>query len=176
MGDELCCHNVTCWGDVITPLSARLRLLLGPTAIIYENDCGSSIVGPNSSSPSLGRIAPELTHVSVDLYDGCNSPTTDTHTDTPTYTHTHTCTSASNQQPPRSSPPKSGHRSTTVPPRVGGLLAGCCAVDGIATDRTRTPDQPSRFLGRLGRTPVFPPLFLLQTGRSRGGCRVRTAG
>ena len=92
MGDELCCHNVTCWGDVITPLSARLRLLLGPTAIIYENDCGSSIVGPNSSSPSLGRIAPELTHVSVDLYDGCNSPTTDTHTDTPTYTHTHTHT------------------------------------------------------------------------------------
>eukprot|EP00041_Stephanoeca_diplocostata_P017974 m.372712 g.372712 ORF g.372712 m.372712 type:complete len:183 (-) comp20876_c0_seq8:4171-4719(-) len=42
MGDELCCHNSACWASTIQPLSEKLRQLLGPDQIIYENDCADS--------------------------------------------------------------------------------------------------------------------------------------
>jgi hypothetical protein len=40
LGDEICCHNSSCWHDQLYPLSAKLRALLGPNAILYENECG----------------------------------------------------------------------------------------------------------------------------------------
>lgn len=63
LGDELCCHDVSCWHRVLDPLSAQLRALLGPKALLYENECGDSIVG-------LDKIAPDLDWVSVDIYKG----------------------------------------------------------------------------------------------------------
>ena len=36
--DEICCHNSSCWHGQLYPLSAKLRALLGPDAIL----CGHS--------------------------------------------------------------------------------------------------------------------------------------
>jgi len=62
---------------VLVPLSVALRRLLGPAAILYENDCSSSITGsedpvapPPNGTTGLDRIAPELNYVSVDIYAG----------------------------------------------------------------------------------------------------------
>lgn len=34
LGDEICCHNSSCWHDQLYPISAKLRKLLGPQAIL----------------------------------------------------------------------------------------------------------------------------------------------
>lgn len=75
LGDEVCCHNSTCWHGQLYPISAKLRSLLGQDAILYENDCGDSVAGgcdaarPACEKP-LDKFPPALNWVSIDLYDG----------------------------------------------------------------------------------------------------------
>jgi hypothetical protein len=75
LGDEICCHNSSCWHGQIYPLSAKLRALLGPSAILYENECGDSIAGGGMAhghpiGPPLDKIAPDLDWLSFDVYKG----------------------------------------------------------------------------------------------------------
>jgi hypothetical protein len=75
LGDEICCHNSSCWHDQLYPMSAKLRDLLGPKAMLYENECGDSIAGGGMAhghpvGPPLDKIAPDLDFVSIDLYKG----------------------------------------------------------------------------------------------------------
>eukprot|EP01052_Picozoa_sp_SAG31_P005399 SAG31_NODE_237_length_19590_cov_13.149915_5_plen_341_part_00 len=75
VGDEICCHNSSCWHAQLYPISAKLRALLGPKAILYENECISSILGGGTAhghlvGPPLDKIAPDLDLISVDLYRG----------------------------------------------------------------------------------------------------------
>ena len=37
LGDELCCHNSTCWDTVLDPLATEFRKQLGPDAILATN-------------------------------------------------------------------------------------------------------------------------------------------
>ena len=73
LGDEICCHNSSCWRGQLYPMSAHLRQLLGSPAILYTNECQDSLTGGNYSShghavgPPLDKIAPDLDVVSVDL-------------------------------------------------------------------------------------------------------------
>ena len=39
---EICCHNSTCWHGQLYPLSAKLRALLGPAAILCERTAGAA--------------------------------------------------------------------------------------------------------------------------------------
>ena len=52
--------------------AASLGKLLGPKAILYENECGDSIAGggPSHAGPPLDKVAPELDYISIDLYEG----------------------------------------------------------------------------------------------------------
>lgn len=59
----VCCHDVPCWSATMEPLTKRLRALLGPDAILYENDCGDSFTG-------LKSIPEELDIISFDIYVG----------------------------------------------------------------------------------------------------------
>jgi hypothetical protein len=75
LGDEICCHNTSCWHDQLYPLSSKLRKLLGPKVILYDNECGDSIAGGGTShgrpvGPPLDKVAPELDYISIDLYKG----------------------------------------------------------------------------------------------------------
>ena len=38
LGDEMCCRNISCW-EQYAPYTAKLRALLGPSAILYTNEC-----------------------------------------------------------------------------------------------------------------------------------------
>ena len=67
LGDEICCHNSSCWHDQLYPLSAHLRALLGSDALLYTNECGDSIAGDARSGPPLDRIAPDLDLLSIDI-------------------------------------------------------------------------------------------------------------
>ena len=49
--------------------------LLGPDAILYENECGDSLAGGGMAhghpvGPPLDKVAPDLDLISVDLYEG----------------------------------------------------------------------------------------------------------
>ena len=89
LGDEICCDiSVSCWDGLLSPLASKFRSLLGPTKIIYVNECGGAIAGRNCScdphtsptcggcdaghpeQPALRQISPALSHISVDLYAG----------------------------------------------------------------------------------------------------------
>ena len=75
LGDEICCHNSTCWHAQLYPLAAQLRSLLGSDAVLYENDCADSIIGGGMAhghpvGPPLDKVAPDLDIVSVDVYKG----------------------------------------------------------------------------------------------------------
>lgn len=76
LGDEICCHNSSCWHGQLYPMSAYLRQLLGAKAILYTNECQDSLTGGNYTShghkvgPPLDRVAPALDILSVDLYAG----------------------------------------------------------------------------------------------------------
>jgi hypothetical protein len=76
VGDEICCHNTSCWHDQLYPVSSKLRKLLGPKAILYENDCGDSIAGSGTypgappAGPPLDMVAPDLDYISIDTYKG----------------------------------------------------------------------------------------------------------
>eukprot|EP01043_Picozoa_sp_COSAG02_P020703 COSAG02_NODE_1026_length_15134_cov_382.979714_19_plen_301_part_00 len=65
LGDEICCRNSSCWHDMLYPLSAKLRSLLGRDAILYENECGISAL-----FDKLDKIPPDLDWFSVDGYWG----------------------------------------------------------------------------------------------------------
>ena len=73
-GDEICCHNSTCWQGQLNPITAKLRGLLGPKAILYAAECGDSIAGMAGDCPldrhpecrdPIDRIAPHLDWVGV---------------------------------------------------------------------------------------------------------------
>ena len=55
IGDELCSHNIyPCWKLSMGPLVKKVRALLGPTALLYTNECESSFsnhTGKNTSNP-----------------------------------------------------------------------------------------------------------------------------
>ena len=75
LGDEICCHNSSCWHAQLYPLSAKLRALLGTKAILYENECGDSLAGGGMAhghpvGPPLDKVAPDLDFISIDLYKG----------------------------------------------------------------------------------------------------------
>eukprot|EP01051_Picozoa_sp_SAG22_P016498 SAG22_NODE_2340_length_2689_cov_1.976448_2_plen_585_part_01 len=78
VGDEICCHNSSCWEDQLVPITSKLRQFLGPNALLYENDCTDSIEGANDSfhcqeprgCPPIRHIAPALDYVSADYYTG----------------------------------------------------------------------------------------------------------
>ena len=44
MGDEICCSNKACWDGQLAPVSAKLRALLGPKAILYTNECSGRYI------------------------------------------------------------------------------------------------------------------------------------
>lgn len=69
LGDELCCHNSSCWAATIDPIAAHLRARLGADALLYENDCVDSVVGA-SGQPPLERVSVDLNFVSADMYVG----------------------------------------------------------------------------------------------------------
>ena len=50
------------------PLLKKIRALLGPTALLYTNECESSFV--NHTGPSLDKLPPELDLIS---FDACES-------------------------------------------------------------------------------------------------------
>jgi hypothetical protein len=89
LGDEICCHaSVSCWEGLLNPLAAKFRALLGPSKILYVNECGTAIAGRNCScdphssptcggcdaghpgTPPIQRISAALSHISVDMYAG----------------------------------------------------------------------------------------------------------
>ena len=35
LGDEICCMNTSCWDTTLRPVTEKLRLLLGPSALLY---------------------------------------------------------------------------------------------------------------------------------------------
>ena len=70
VGDEICCHNTSCWHGQLYPISAKLRALLGPRTLLYENECIDSYMGGVRAGPPLDKTAPDLNLVSVDLYRG----------------------------------------------------------------------------------------------------------
>jgi hypothetical protein len=62
IGDEICCAHPKCWPQLDT-VAKTLRQLLGPTAILYLNECAISHEWEFS-----GPIPADLDYVSVDLY------------------------------------------------------------------------------------------------------------
>lgn len=64
LGDELCCRNISCW-DQYVPYTAKLRALLGASAILYTNEC--ALMGA-AGWPENISIAPEFNYFSVDTY------------------------------------------------------------------------------------------------------------
>jgi hypothetical protein len=65
LGDEICCYNTSCWHGQLYPMSAKLRSLLGPRAILYENECGTPVL-----FDQLDKIPPDLDWISIDGYWG----------------------------------------------------------------------------------------------------------
>ena len=67
IGDEICCNAPECWPQ-LDAVSAQLRKLLGPHAILYLNECALahewSFQGPVPSALDL---------ISVDLYGNLGS-------------------------------------------------------------------------------------------------------
>ena len=59
-GDEICCHNATCWEVGLAPVATKLRALLGKEAVLYTNECAIKI-------PAIPK---DLDLISVDIYDG----------------------------------------------------------------------------------------------------------
>ena len=66
LGDELCCHNSSCWSAVLEPLAAEFKKQLGPDAILATNECGDL-----TSLANITRVPPDLDLFSVDI---CPSP------------------------------------------------------------------------------------------------------
>ena len=64
LGDELCCRNITCWRQY-EPYTAKLRALLGPSAVLYTNEC--ALMGLRGWPGNI-TIAPEFDFFSVDTY------------------------------------------------------------------------------------------------------------
>jgi hypothetical protein len=60
-GDEICCHNVTCWETALAPVATALRGMLGPSAILYTNECANY---------DITEVPKDLDLISVDVYDG----------------------------------------------------------------------------------------------------------
>jgi hypothetical protein len=71
LGDEICCHNSSCWHGQLYPISSHLRSLLGNSALLQTNECQDSLTGGNYTShghqvgPPLDMIAPDLDILSV---------------------------------------------------------------------------------------------------------------
>ena len=63
LGDEICCMNVSCWVAALAPVAARLRAALGPSAVLYTNECAANLT-------RLGGVPEALDLVSVDVYAG----------------------------------------------------------------------------------------------------------
>lgn len=61
LGDEICCHNVTCWDTALKPVTEKLRALLGKEAILYTNECANE---------DITEVPPEFDLISVDTYAG----------------------------------------------------------------------------------------------------------
>jgi hypothetical protein len=68
IGDEVCCGATAakCWAEGYAPLTAKLREMLGPSAIIYANECLDIAV------PELNvtEVPPDFDLISIDHYDG----------------------------------------------------------------------------------------------------------
>jgi hypothetical protein len=64
LGDEMCCRNITCWAQY-APYTAKLRDLLGPSAILYTNEC---MLAGTPGWPDKITIAPDFDFFSVDTY------------------------------------------------------------------------------------------------------------
>eukprot|EP01050_Picozoa_sp_SAG11_P008660 SAG11_NODE_773_length_7236_cov_4.526412_6_plen_212_part_00 len=62
LGDELCCHNTSCWDTVLEPLAAEFRSQLGPNALLATNECGDPL-----SLANITRVPPDLDLISVDI-------------------------------------------------------------------------------------------------------------
>jgi hypothetical protein len=63
LGDEMCCRNTSCWHTTMSPISAKLRSLLGKEAILWSNECGIPAL-----FDKLDKIPPDLDWISI---DGC---------------------------------------------------------------------------------------------------------
>ena len=70
LGDELCCHNSSCIGGSMRPVAKALLELVGPSALLYTNECGEAIAGGHGHPPLGSDIPPELNLFSIDLYEG----------------------------------------------------------------------------------------------------------
>lgn len=60
-GDEICCHNATCWDVTLAPVATKLRTLLGPSAVLYTNECAINYID---------KVPADLDLISMDVYDG----------------------------------------------------------------------------------------------------------
>eukprot|EP01051_Picozoa_sp_SAG22_P014906 SAG22_NODE_1874_length_3390_cov_38.934366_2_plen_96_part_00 len=66
LGGELYCRNISCWEQYV-PYTAKLRALLGPSAIVsgYTNEC--ALMG-TPGWPENITIAPDFDFFSADTY------------------------------------------------------------------------------------------------------------
>ena len=64
LGDEICCRSAACWPQ-LDAISARLRELLGPRALLYVNECAST-----DEWTFDGLLPAALDLVSIDDYRG----------------------------------------------------------------------------------------------------------
>jgi len=62
LGDEICCHDVPCWENVLEPVASKFRSLLGEDqGIIYTNECANE---------NITSIPVSLDAISIDTYAG----------------------------------------------------------------------------------------------------------
>lgn len=73
VGDELVCGRSTLVATVLAPLISELRRLVGSEALLYANECTTTIAGNSThyhEPPLAGNIPAELDLFSVDHYIG----------------------------------------------------------------------------------------------------------
>ena len=68
MAVQVCCGATAakCWAEGYAPLTAKLREMLGPSAIIYANEC-LDIAAPELN---VTEVPPNFDLISIDHYDG----------------------------------------------------------------------------------------------------------
>ena len=62
VGDEVCCRRTACVDGTLRPVTDKLRELLGPSAVLWTNECWGLFYPPNVTIP------PALDFISIDRY------------------------------------------------------------------------------------------------------------
>ena len=72
LGDELCCGNSTCVTASLYPLASEVRQLIGPSPLIWTNECWSTVAGGKipGIGPLQGKVPVALDFFGIDNYAG----------------------------------------------------------------------------------------------------------